>query len=57
MNGNQKYFFYQKSQKHIEIWNEGDICRYLSSEQMKYKNFLKKGYPYLEHFIKSAAKI
>ena len=57
INGNSKYFFYQKSQKHIEIGSQGDVCRYLSPERMKYKNFLKKSYSYFEHFIKSATKI
>ena len=57
MNGTAKYFFYQKSQKHIEIGNKGDICRYLNPQQMKYKTFLKKSYNYFENFIKSASKI
>ena len=56
LNGNIKYLFYQSKNKIEEIGNAGDICRYLTSSQMKYKSFLKKSYPQLEHFIKSSTK-
>jgi len=56
LNGNIKYLFYHSKNKIEEIGNAGDICRYLNSSQMKYKNFLKRSYNQLEHFIKSSTK-
>ena len=54
VNGYSKYYFYQNSKKYMEIEFLGDICRYLQSSQMKYKNFFKKSYRQLEYFIKTS---